>query len=65
MTKLIILDIHVREGHVGPLHTLSVVRQHYWVVRGHVTVRKVIRECRFCRHMMHNRKTVYGTASFS
>ena len=51
VTKLIILDIHEKEGHVGPLHTLSVVRQHYWVVKGHVTVRKVIRECRFCRHM--------------
>ena len=51
VTKLIILDIHEKEGHVGPLHTLSVVRQHYWVVKGHVTVRKVIRKCRFCRHM--------------
>ena len=51
VTKLIILDIHEKENHVGPLHTLSVVRQHYWVVKGHVTVRKVIRECRFCRHM--------------
>ena len=51
VTKLIILGIHEKEGHVGPLHTLSVVRQHYWVVKGHVTVRKVIRECRFCRHM--------------
>ena len=51
VTKLIILDIHKKEGHVGPLHTLSVVRQHYWVVKEHVTVRKVIRECRFCQHM--------------
>ena len=51
VTKLIILDIHEKEGHVGPLHTLSVVRQYHWVVKGHVTVRKVIRKCRFCRHM--------------
>ena len=49
VTKLIILQFHVYEGHAGLMQTLSSLREKYWVVRGHATVRKVLRTCHVCR----------------
>jgi len=34
VTHLIIEDFHRREDHAGPLHTIAVLREHYWVVKG-------------------------------
>ena len=49
VTTLIVRCAHAAEGHAGPLHTLAKVREKYWIVKGHATVRKVINDCRGCR----------------
>ena len=49
VTSLIVLHAHAAEGHSGPLHTLAKIREKYWVVRGHATVRKVLNTCTICR----------------
>jgi len=49
VTTLIIRHVHAAVGHMGPLHTLAKVREKYWIVKGHATVRKVINACRGCR----------------
>ena len=49
VTELIILQFHKDEGHAGPLQTSSALRQKYWDVRGHATVRKVLKTCLVCR----------------
>ena len=49
VTRLIIKYYHETNGHVGALHTLSSLRERFWIIRGHSTVKKVIRECFHCR----------------
>ena len=41
--------LHRRNGHVGPDHTLAVIREKYWVLSGRVVVNQVLRQCFFCR----------------
>ena len=49
VTDLIVMYFHVREGHSGSLHTLAATRERFWVIKGHSTVRRVLRDCRSCR----------------
>ena len=49
MTKLIILDIHVRLGHAGVQFTLMELRSKFWCLKGRRTVRSVIQKCAMCR----------------
>ena len=51
VTRLIIESYHVREGHCGTLHTLFALREKYWILRGHSTIRSVLRDCRRCRFL--------------
>ena len=47
--NLIISHYHQICGHSGVEHTLSMVRQRYWIINGRASVRKVTTECFGCR----------------
>ncbi|XP_046565842.1 uncharacterized protein LOC124274524 [Haliotis rubra] len=51
VTKLIIQDIHVRLGHGGRNHVLSILREKYWVIKANSTVRNILSHCVTCRRM--------------
>ena len=40
---------HETNGYVTALHTLSSLQERFWIIRGHSAVKKIIRECFFCR----------------
>ena len=44
-----IQEIHRRLIHAGVSHTLSQVRQEYWIPQGRVMVRHVISQCIICK----------------
>ena len=48
-SELIIAYYHVKVGHSGVLHTIAVTREYYWVLHGHVAVKRVIGRCTVCR----------------
>ena len=48
--KLLIEDVHRCELHAGVEHTLSVLRQRFWLIKGRSTVRQTLRNCLICRH---------------
>ena len=45
LTKLIILNIHERNKHMGYKHTLTEFRQRFWIVQGKTLVRNLLRKC--------------------
>jgi hypothetical protein len=47
-TTLIILHYHRKFFHVGVSHTLSQLRQEYWIPKGRAAVYQVIRKCKDC-----------------
>ena len=47
--ELMIEEYHKRLLHAGVNHTLSQIRTEYWIVRGRVGVKNVLRESRICR----------------
>ena len=49
VTELIIRHYHEAEGHAGLQHVLSVVRNHFWIVKGAAAVRRVLRNCNKCK----------------
>ena len=49
VTKVLIEHLHRRNGHVGPEHVLSLVREKYWVLSGRVVINQIISRCFFCR----------------
>ena len=40
VTRIIIDWFHRRNGHVGPDHVLSLVREHYWILNGLTKMKK-------------------------
>jgi len=48
VTRLIIEDHHRKVGHCGMVGTWTSLRQSFWIVRGAVTVRKVLGKCILC-----------------
>jgi len=48
--KLLIENVHRHELHAGVEHTLSVLRQRFWLIKGRSTVRQTLRNCLICRH---------------
>ena len=46
--ELLVQDIHHREMHAGIEHTLSVIRQRFWLLKGRATVRKIVKRCLMC-----------------
>ena len=49
LSKLVAQDIHERHFHVGREHTLALVRQQFWILRGKSFVRRIINECLLCK----------------
>ena len=49
VTELLISHYHVLNGHVGANHTLSLLRERFWVVHGVSTTRRVLRGCLLCK----------------
>ena len=49
-TRLIIQEVHERLIHAGISHTLSSLRQEYWISQGRAEVRACLYRCLICRH---------------
>jgi hypothetical protein len=49
VTKLIIRNIHICEGHMGVSHILTTLRQRFWILHGAAAVKDVIRHCISCQ----------------
>ncbi|KRX13565.1 hypothetical protein T07_1928 [Trichinella nelsoni] len=52
LTMSLIRHCHARQLHAGTTHTLAILRQQYWVLKGRTQVKKVIRHCFACRRAM-------------
>ncbi|KRX36653.1 hypothetical protein T05_13844 [Trichinella murrelli] len=52
LTMGLIIRCHARQLHAGTTHTLAILRQQYWVLKGRTQVKKVIRHCFACRRAM-------------
>ena len=50
VVKLLIEDVHCRELHAGLEHTLSVLRQRFWLIKGRSAVRQTLKNCLICPH---------------
>jgi len=48
-TELLIVERHSAVHHNGIPKTLAAVREQYWIVKGRIMVKKVIRRCVVCR----------------
>ena len=48
-TNLLICEVHQRLIHAGVAHTLSQIREEYWIPQGRVQVKSVISKCLICR----------------
>ena len=48
-TELLVMERHHAVHHNGTPETLAAVREKYWIVKGRVVVKKVIRRCFTCR----------------
>ena len=49
VTDLIVKKYHEELAHIGREHVLASIRQKFWIVKGCVAVRRVLRECLYCR----------------
>ena len=49
LSDLIIRHHHELSGHLGQEYTLSIVRNHYWITRARVSVRRIVRDCFDCK----------------
>lgn len=53
-TDLAILEAHIETGHGGVSHTLSHLRQKFWVPKGRSRVRAILSHCIVCRKYKSN-----------
>uniref|UniRef100_A0A914Z2Y1 Integrase catalytic domain-containing protein n=1 Tax=Panagrolaimus superbus TaxID=310955 RepID=A0A914Z2Y1_9BILA len=49
LTKMIVMDIHLKLHHSGVPHTLSKVRETYWIPSGRFIVQRIISKCKSCK----------------
>ena len=49
VTEMIILHYHFANGHVGPYQLLAETRQHFWIVNGVSSIRRVLQRCHECK----------------
>ncbi|XP_063369404.1 uncharacterized protein LOC134657768 [Cydia amplana] len=47
-TNRVIQEVHEKNYHVGPPHTLNIIREQYWIPQGKAQVMKVIKKCKKC-----------------
>ena len=48
-TDLVIMEVHGRLIHAGVSHTLSYLRQEFWLPKGRAEVRRVLLQCVICK----------------
>ena len=51
VTDLIISQHHQITGHLGQEYVLSSLRQHYWIIKGHSAMRRVLNKCFRCKKL--------------
>ena len=51
VSDLIIRHYHQRCGHSGLEHTLSMIREKYWIVQARVSLRRVLNSCFHCKRV--------------
>ena len=49
VVDLLIRHYHVISGHSGQEYVLSLLREHYWILKARVSVRKMLRNCFECK----------------
>ena len=49
VTKILVDWIHRKNGHVGPDHVHSLLREKFWVVGARVVINQVLYHCFFCK----------------
>ena len=59
--KLIILNAHESACHSGVTSTLNFIRSKFWIVKGRLTVKKILKKYFICKHV--NNKTLLGPAT--
>ncbi|VDM44661.1 unnamed protein product [Toxocara canis] len=52
VTDFIILECHSRLFHAGVSHTLTDIRQTFWIPKGRAAVKKVINSCNRCKRFL-------------
>uniref|UniRef100_A0A914YQM0 Integrase catalytic domain-containing protein n=1 Tax=Panagrolaimus superbus TaxID=310955 RepID=A0A914YQM0_9BILA len=50
LTKIIIQDVHEKLHHSGIPHTLSKIREKFWIPSGRNTVKEVLGKCKDCKY---------------
>jgi len=48
-TRLIVMNCHEKLKHEGVDHVRNQLRQQYWILCCHATVRKILHQCSYCR----------------
>ena len=51
VTALLVKESHERLGHLGVGTVLADLRERFWIVNGHATVKKILRRCVICRRV--------------
>ncbi|KAK6764978.1 hypothetical protein RB195_025059 [Necator americanus] len=49
LSRLIVQDIHIKTGHSGKEHTLSIARQRFWISRPSYVFKKFLKGCVICK----------------
>ena len=49
--KMLVTDVHHRMKHGGVNSTLVALRGHYWILRGRLVVKSIIRSCVICKKL--------------
>ncbi|XP_068215899.1 uncharacterized protein [Palaemon carinicauda] len=49
LTDMVIQYYHEHSNHMGVMHVLSLMREKFWVIKGHAAVRRVLSRCVRCR----------------
>ena len=49
VTRMIVRSLHESNGHIGPRHTLSCLRQKYWIINGLQACKSAVSACIECR----------------
>ncbi|KFD49212.1 hypothetical protein M514_09934 [Trichuris suis] len=55
VVNLLIMQCRERQVHMGIEHTLAILRQKVWILRGRSSVKRVLRECLICKRYQAKR----------
>ena len=52
LINLLVRHYHVKAGHSGREHVLSLIREKYWIIKGRMAVRRVLSSCFDCKRRL-------------